>query len=460
MFTVPTLDDMHQLLIALLGRLLPGVSTTRTSTATLWQRTAAAAATDVHAHVDSALADLLPDTAQGAALDRWGAIVGRPRKGATPARKADALRLVNTTGAGVGYTAGAALYHVSGLRFEIAETGTVPADGTKDVDLVAIDTGAATRLAAGEVLTFETPIAGLEEQAVLVLDVDEDGVDQESDGDYRARLLARFADPPLGGADADYEHWALSSAASIASAYVLANRSALGTVDVVALHTGTGTARFLSSGERTALLAYLTARRPSGATVRVLETLAQSVSVEVLVASTGEEAYTWDWDDTTAPVVSAWNGTTRTLTFSTDRPTSLEAGDRLVIKKADGTGAGEVLTVESLSSTNAVVLQAAPTVAPVALDTVYAAGPLTVAVRDAILAHVDALGPANTDGIYGTWPGSLLRSALYGVCRVPGVRDLDVVTPASASVDPTDPPVPGDHQIYVLVPGRVIVRRL
>lgn len=457
MFTVPTLDDMHQLLIALLGRLLPGVSTTRTSTATLWQRTAAAAATDVHAHVDSALADLLPDTAQGAALDRWGAIVGRPRKGATPARKADALRLVNTTGAGVGYTAGAALYHVSGLRFEIAETGTVPADATKDVDLVAIDTGAATRLAAGEVLTFETPIAGLEEQAVLVLDVDEDGVDQESDGDYRARLLARFADPPLGGADADYEHWALSSAASIANAYVLANRSALGTVDVVALHTGTGTARFLSSGERTALLAYLTARRPSGATVRVLETLAQSVAIEVAIQVTTEEAFAWDWDDTTPLVVSAWNGTTRRLEFSTPVPSSMVPGSRLTIRNLSDAGAPH--TVESIDGSNAVILAATPVVTPAALDVVYAASDLSIAVRDAILAYVDSLGPANADGVYGSWQGSLLPSALYGVARRAGVYDVGIVAP-SAAVDPTDPPVPGDHQIYVLVPGRVIVRRL
>lgn len=458
MFQVPTLDDMHAFLIALLEALLPGVSTTRTSTATLWQRTTAAAATDVHAHIDAVQADLLPDTAEGAALDRWGAIVGRPRRGATAARKADALRIVNTTGAGVAYTTGTALVHAeSGLRFAISETGTVPADGSKDVDVVGIDVGAQTRLDAGQVLTFQTPIVGLEEQAVLVLDLDEDGADQERDGDYRARLLARFASPPLGGADTDYEQWSLESAASIASAYVLAGRAGLGTVDVVALHTGTGTARFLTPTERSTLQAYLAARAPAGATVRVLETLAQSVAIEIAIQTTGEESYAWDWDDGTPLVVSSWTAGTRRLVFSTARPSSLGPGARITINNLTDTG--EAHTVESLDGTDAVILAAVPVAAPAALDTVYAASDLSIAVRAKVLEYLDALGPANADGAYGSWQGSLLPSALTATARQPGVYDVSLISPTTA-VDPADPPVPGDHQITVLVPGRVVVRRL
>lgn len=459
MFTVPTLAELHQLLVDLATALFPELDTSRASFPNLFSKVVAAGATDNHAHLDAVLADLLPDTAEGDALDRWGAVVARPRKGATGARKVDALRLVNTTGAGVPYTAGAELVHVSGLRFALNESGTVPADDSKDVDVVAVDTGVATRLAAGEVLTFSTPIAGIEEDAVLVLDLDEDGTDQEGDGPYRARLLARFATPPMGGAATDYVQWALESAASIASAYCYPNRAGLNTVDVVAMHAGSGAARMLDTTERTALLAYLDERRPTGATVRVLETLEQPESVEILIEDTGEEAYAWDWDDSSPLLVASWTAGTRTLVFTLDRPASMAAGHRLVIKKVAGTGDGEVLEIESLSSTNAVVLAEAPTVAPVASDVVYAGGPLTAPVRDAVLAHLDALGSSNPAGAYGAWNGTLRPAALYGVCNpIDGVRDLEVVTPA-ANVEATDPAVPDDEQIYVITPGRVLIRR-
>ena len=459
MYTIPSLAELHQLLVDLAAALFPELDTSRSSFPALFAKVVAAGATDNHAHLAAVLADLLPDTAEGAALDRWGAVVARPRKGATGARKVDALRLVNTTGAGVAYTAGAELVHVSGLRFQLNESGTVPATDSKDVDVVAIDTGVATRLASGEVLTFTTPIAGIEEDAVLVLDLDEDGTDQEGDGPYRARLLARFATPPMGGAATDYVQWSLESAATIAAAYCYPNRAGLNTVDVVAMHAGSGASRMLDTTERTTLLAYIDARRPTGATVRVLETLEQPEAVEILIEDTGEEAYAWDWDDSSPLSVSSWTAGTRTLVFTLDRPASMAAGGRLVVKKADGTGDGEVLTIESLSSTNAVVLAEAPTVAPVASDTVYAGGPLSEPVRDAVLAHIDALGSSNIDGAYGSWNGTLRPAALYGVCNpIAGVRDLDVVTPA-ANVDAVDPAVPDDEQIYVITPGRVIIRR-
>lgn len=460
MYTVPTLDELQQLLVDLASALLPGIDTSRASFPALFSKVIAAAATDNHAAIAAARKDLLLTTAEGVGLDAWGELLAKPRRGATGARKADALRLVNTTGAGVAYTAGAELTHSSGLRFALNESGTVPASSSKDVDLVAVDVGAATRLEAGEELQFSTPIAGLEELAVLVLDLDVDGDDAELDGPYRTRLLAHLQAPPRGGAAVDYEYWALESAASIASAYCYPNRAGLGTVDVAALHAGSGAERLLDVTERTVLLAYLNERRPVSATVRVLEVLEQPVSAEVLVRETGEAAYAWDWDDSTVPVVQSWNGATRTLTFTLDRPASMEAGGRLVVAKAALTGEAEILTIESLSSTNAVVLEEAPSVAPVASDLVYAGGPLSVAVRAAVVALIDGLGPANpTADPYGTWDGALRPASLYGVANdQAGVRDVSVVSPA-AVVDATDPPVPDDETIYLLTPGRILVRR-
>lgn len=460
MYTVPTLDELHQLLVDLAAALLPGIDVSRASFPGLFAKVMAAAATDNHAAIVAARADLMLTTAEGAALDAWGELLGKARRGATGARKADGLRLVNTTGSGVAYTSGAELTHSSGLRFQLAESGTVLASAAKDVDVAAIDTGARTRLEAGEVLQFTAPIAGIEELAVLVLDLDQDGNDAELDGPYRDRLLARLRTPPRGGAANDYVTWAIESSPLIATAYCYPNRAGLGTVDVVALYGGSGSERLLDAGARTALLAYLNQRRPTGATVRVLEVLEQPVSSEVLARETGEEAYAWDWDDATAPVVLSWNSVTRTLTFTVDRPASMQAGHRLVVAAAALTGKAEILTIESLSGTAAVVLEAAPTVAPVAADVVYAAGPLSVAVRAAIVALIDQLGPANPAADpYGDWDGSLRPAALYGVAGdQDGVRDVSVVTPA-AVIDATDPPVPDDLQVYLLTPGRTLVRR-
>lgn len=459
-FAIPTLDELHGFLVAHLRALLPDIDVSPTSFPALFERTTAAAVTDAHAHIDGAIADLWPDKSSGAALDRWGRVLGRPRKGATGARKAGALRVINGDVVSRTAPAGTQLVHVSGLLFQITASATIAAGDFADVDIAAIDTGVATRLPAGEDLQFVTPIAGLVEIAALQRALDEDGQDQESHGAYRARLLERWANPPLGGAAVDYVTWALASTAAIAAAYCLPNRAGRGTVDVVAFHLGTGTARALTLTERSNLANYLSTRRPTGATVRVLETVAQSVDVEVLVQSTGEAAYAWDWEDPpAAPQVSTWTSATRTLVFNV-RPDSMAAGGRLVIRKVAGTGAGEVLTIESLSGIAGVVLEVAPTVAPVAGDEVFAAGPLTTPVRSAILALLDGIGPANPAAVYGAWEGTLRTSAVSGATRaVVGVRDLAVVTPA-ANVDATDPPVPDDAQINYLVPGRVLVRRL
>lgn len=458
-FTVPTLEEMHGFLLALLKALFPELDVSRASFPALLARVLAAAATDNHAHLASVQADLLPDTAEGEALDRWGAIVGRARKGATAARKADALRLVNNAAVNEAVTVGQELVHASGLRFQINENATVLAGDSKDVDVVAIDTGSATRLNAGETLRFTTPPTYIEEEAELQLALDEDGDDQESDGDYRRRILDRFATPPLGGAQNDYVTWALELE-GIAAAYCYPNRAGLGTVDVAALHAGSGSARILNAGEVTTLQTHLDEERPVHATVRVLEVVAQEQDIEVTVLDTGEEAYAWDWDDQVAMVVSSWTPATRTLAFTADRPDSMQAGGRIVIVNAAGTGSGEAYEIESLASTDSVVLREAPAVAPASPDNVYAGGALTEPVRAAIQAHVDGLGTANPDATrYGTWEGNLRTAALYRVITaVAGVADVFLVTP-SANVEATDPAFPSDDTVNLITPGRIVVRR-
>lgn len=460
MYSVPTLEEMLSFLVALTKALLPTRSVARYSKGWKFLRTVSAAATDNHAHIKSVESDLMPDTAEGDMAERWGALLGVTRNPATPARKANALRVVGVEASDVPF--GAELTHTSGLRYQVNEDAVIPVAGYVDVDVVAIDTGSATRLNAGETLTFVSPPVGLEETAALVLDLDEDGTDVESLGAYRNRYLGRLSNPPLGGAEADFQAWA-KQVTGIASAYVYPVRAGAGSVDVAALHEGTGTARILTEGERADLETYIHTKRPTGyAAFRVLSVFPETVDMEVPIVTTGEDQYEFDWNDATPLIVSTWNGGTRTLTFTTNRPDTMKAGDRVVLRPVSGLGTGEQYVIESLSGAAAVVLETAPDPAPVATDVVYSGGAAVDAVRDALLAHVNHLGTSNPDGHrYGAWEGNLRPLAVGRIATsVPGVLDVDLDTlEPDATVEASDPRYPDDATIGLLVPGRVIVRR-
>jgi uncharacterized phage protein gp47/JayE len=458
-YVIPALEEMHTFLVALFKVLLPDRTVARLSFNWKLLRVVAAAVTDNHAHVSSARGDMMPDTAELDMLARWGNLYGVPRKASTPSRRDNALRVVGVPTSTV--PLGAMLTHdASGLRFKVNEAAVIPVGGSVDVDIVAIDTGSVTRLNAGETLTFTATPVGLEETAELVLDLDEDGEDVESDGAYRLRILSRFDSPPLGGAQEDYRQWALRTT-GIAYAYAYPGRAGDGSVDVAALHLGSGAARLLSAGERGALQADLEELRPvSVRAMRVLEVFTEPIDVEAAVITTGEKQYLFDWDDATPLVVLTWVSGTRTLTFTTTRPETMQAGHRIAIRPTAGGGTGEQYVIESLSGTSAVVLETAPWPEPVATDTVYSGGPLVNSVRSALLSHLNNLGTANPDEHrYGAWEGSVRPAAIIRVASlVPGVLDVAATVPAT-TVAATDPSYPNDDTIGLLVPGRVLVRR-
>lgn len=451
-----TFEELHQLGVDLASKLLPDDDTSEGSYN--WRITGVQAgiAVDNQYQASKEFEELLPDKAVGGGLDRWGTILDLQRKGATGARKAKALRLTGT--AGSSFSFGEQLVSSAGLTYQITESGTMPTEEVLDVDVAAIDTGAATRLAAGETLTFIEEIAGIAPEAELQLALDEDGEDAEQDGPYSQRLIDRWRSPPLGGATNDYRTWALQ-VSGVASAYVYPLRGGLGTVDVVGLHQGSGSARSLTPSERTTLLTYLSSKRPvSVAGLRVLETLAQTVDVEVAVRPLAARL-DFDWVDQTPPVVSAWNASTRTLTLTAARPETMTAGGRVVIATAGGTGAP--IAIESLPvTTTELVLEQVPPVAPVAGDLVYAGGPLTAPCRAAIIALIDSLGSANPDARrYGEWEGNLRLLDLGTAVRgVEGAYTPVVVSPV-ADVEAGDPAYPLDGSIYLLVGRRILVRK-
>jgi uncharacterized phage protein gp47/JayE len=414
--------------------------------------------------------DLWPDTAARDELLRHGSIRNITLRPATPAKKADALRVVGTVGAA--YTSGDVLTHSSGLRYELAESGVVGVGGFTDVDVIGIDTGRQTRLAAGEVLTFVAPAGGINSRAELQLDLDEDGDDEESEGEYRVRVLDRFAAPGMGGNADDFRQWA-KEVTGVFEAYVYPLRQGLGSIHVAALKSGTGAARLLSLGERDELQDYLNEKKPDGyEDCYVLEVTAEARAIEVVLEA--EDGHPWDWDDSTPLVVLTWTALTRTLQFTGPRPADMQVGDRLVYQLVAGTlNAGGEQVIESFVSTDQVVLAASAELTatpPIATINVYAGGALTEPVRASLQAHVDSLGPGRLSASLGIalgtdfsaggsyWTGSLLRSKLGAAADdVDGVVDYDIIAPpAPTGYFPTN--IPPALQVAVAIASQIIAR--
>jgi uncharacterized phage protein gp47/JayE len=490
-FKIPSLSDTREFLLAVGKALFPdrnfdnvrsyhGRRTTYLS----------AGITQLHSHIQKAQNDAMPDTASDdGPIDRWGGIVGVVRKGATPARKSAAGRVRGAFGMSV--IVGSELVHESsGLRFQIANGTTIPAALFIDVDIVGIDTGVQTRLLKGVTLKFVDTPAGLETDVVLQKDLDEDGFDSEQFGAYRARVLSAFASPSAGGSASDYVRWALE-VSGVSAAYCYPNRAGVGTVDVVGLHTGTGSSRILLSGEVAELLAYLKTKAPAhiagtlGA-LRVLTVVADAQNVEILVTSDGLAANSFDW--TGAPLtVLAYTAGSRLVQFNAARPSTMKAGHRIVFKGVASSQDGQEFTIEALSSTDSVILQSAPVVNLAATDLAYSGGPLVTPIRSAIVAHMngervyaakgriptaesalestvgleviaDGIGPANPAGVYGAWSGGLIRAVLTQIALYKsGVRNVSITTPA-ADYEATDDAYPNDANIHMIIPGNVLVR--
>lgn len=93
-------------------------------------------------------------------------------------------------------------------------TGTAAVAGTA----TAVLAGAVETLTVGTVLTFVSPIAGID-SVTPVTSSTTNGSDQESTAALRVRLLERIAEPAMGGSDADWIAWA-KTVAGVTRAWV------------------------------------------------------------------------------------------------------------------------------------------------------------------------------------------------------------------------------------------------
>jgi uncharacterized phage protein gp47/JayE len=112
---------------------------------------------------------------------------------------------------GIVIPAGTELRATSGQKYDTDADATITG-GVATLAFTAQVAGADGNDDPAITLTFTSPIAGVPATVTVGADGITGGADEEDDDDLRERVLARKRQPPHGGADFDYEAWALEVA--------------------------------------------------------------------------------------------------------------------------------------------------------------------------------------------------------------------------------------------------------
>lgn len=167
---------------------------------------------------------VFPDTAEAEYLKRWAEIWGIVRKEATFAELD-----ITITGNPGGVVPINTIYQRSdAVQYHLDAEVTIPGGGSITGKIIAEDSGQNSNIDVAETVSLLSPIANVDSDALIdaiVIDAE----DTESDDSYRARLLTRLRQPPLGGSANDYVQWALE-VAGVTRAWVLPLHLGAGTV--------------------------------------------------------------------------------------------------------------------------------------------------------------------------------------------------------------------------------------
>lgn len=216
----------------------------------------------LHGHLVWISEQIFADTAEGDFLARIASFYGIERTAATFAKGN-----IEVTGSfGTLIPKQTVYVRDDGVTYETTADVFIGL-GITVVNVVALEAGANSNLGAGETLTLESPIVGVDSDATVDSQGISGGSDEETDEELRARLLQRLRDPPTGGSDQDYIAWALSIA-GVTRAWVFRHENGLGTVTVRFVRDN-DVPIFPDAGEVTTVQDYIDSQRPTTAEVTV-----------------------------------------------------------------------------------------------------------------------------------------------------------------------------------------------
>lgn len=216
------------------------------------------------------------DTAEKEYLQRWAAIWKVFRKAADYSTGAALL----TGSVGSTVPAGTILQRQDGVQYRVLADGVFTGT-TLQPTIVAVDAGAAGDAALGTPLFLLSPVAGVQSTGSAATAID-GGLDVETDPQLLSRLLKRIRQPPHGGADFDYELWALE-VPGVTRVWVYPRQMGAGTVTV--LFVCDGEVDIIPTSAKVAeVQAYINARRPVTAEVFVAAPVADPLNMTVKLA--------------------------------------------------------------------------------------------------------------------------------------------------------------------------------
>lgn len=118
----------------------------------------------------------------------------------------------------------------TGLKYTVDSDVTIPVGGSAYIDVTASNVGDDYNESVGGTLKFVSPILGVSTTATITTAI-AGGTDEETEDQYRARVLRRKRQPPHGGAEFDYEDWALE-VSGVTRAWSFPQYQGVGTIGI------------------------------------------------------------------------------------------------------------------------------------------------------------------------------------------------------------------------------------
>lgn len=237
----------------------------------------AGGAHELHGHLAWIVKQLFVKTADREYLIRfWGPLYNLPIVAATYASGP----VVATGTNGTDIPEDTLLVRSDGALYRVTALATI-SGGEATLAVTAEAAGDAGDWEAGQTLSFQSPIAGVDATATVDTAGLTGGHDEEDTEVYRTRLLERKRRPPTGGSDQDYIAWT-KLWAGVTRVWVYRHEDGLGTVTVRFMLGDAGDV-FPAAGDVTGVQAILESKRPTTAEVTAAAPTALTVPFTISI---------------------------------------------------------------------------------------------------------------------------------------------------------------------------------
>jgi len=226
-FTRPTLTEIYDRIKSDLKTKIAGATTfLRRSVLLVISKILAGAIHLVYGYLQNLIDQLFALTADTEYLEKIGLEIGISRKIGDYA--VGQAVVTGTTGNVV--DAGTRLQSSAGNIY-LVDSNVVLVLGTGIISVTAENTGVDYNEAGSISLSFVSPIAGIDSVATVTSAGLLGGLDEETDDEYRTRVLLRKRRPPQGGCEFDYVAWCLE-VSGVTRAWCIPEYFGIGTVGV------------------------------------------------------------------------------------------------------------------------------------------------------------------------------------------------------------------------------------